>query len=141
MISQEANTRREATGERPLRIVILDDEEFVGDALSMMLQLECKHAEILRFTAPEPAMQELVRLAPDLFTTDWNHPGIPCPEMLRLLVARQAKYPVFVVSAHSEWIEKNGLLREFIEAGLNITLLAKPFRAERLRSALAANFG
>ena len=105
-----------------------------------MLQNEFKDAKILTFEDANEAMQEITREAPDLFTTDWNHLALPCPEMFRQLIAQGAKYPIFVISACGERIATDGRLREFTDAGLNVTLIAKPFRWEDVRTHFAQYF-
>jgi DNA-binding NtrC family response regulator len=126
---------------RILRIVIMDDEPFVGEAMKIMIRGWFNDATVLTFTDAEKALQELAREVPDLFTTDWNHPKHLCPEMFRLLAAKKTKCPIFVISADSDRVEANGALKEYSDLGLNITLRSKPFTAEWLHGELAKYLG
>jgi CheY-like chemotaxis protein len=131
----------ERKSSRPLRIVMLDDEPTVLDNLKTVLEFELDDAKILTFTDDEEALQELTREDPDLFTTDWYHPKIPCGEMLRILASRQVKYPIFVISGYAESDMAKGLVRQFVAQGLNVTLLAKPWEPDQLRSLLLKHLG
>jgi DNA-binding NarL/FixJ family response regulator len=126
---------------RAPRIVILDDEPFVSECIKMLVRFYFNDAGILTFTDAEEALQELMREDPDLFTTDFNHPKIPCDEILRLLAARKVKYPIFVISAWAEWLKPEKLLDEFVDQGLNVSLLSKPFTLEQLRALLLKHLG
>jgi DNA-binding NtrC family response regulator len=121
---------------RPLRIVILDDEPFACDALRMVLQFDLPNAEILTFTNVAAALEELEREDPDLFTTDFEHPGTKGDELLQILAERKAKYPVFVISSYGESLASNDFLKRFLDQGLNVSLVSKPFSVEELRSLL-----
>jgi DNA-binding NtrC family response regulator len=122
---------------RPPRIVVLDDEPFTCDALRMLLRLALPYAEILTFTDVEAALEELEREDPDLFTTDYEHPGMRGDELLQLLAARKAKYPVFLISAYGESLALNDFLERFLYQGLNVSLVSKPFTLEQLRPLLS----
>jgi DNA-binding NtrC family response regulator len=117
------------------RIVILDDEPTACDAIRMMLQLALPNAEILTFTNVEAALEELEREDPDLFTMDFQHPGMKGDKLLQLLAKRKVKYPVFVISAWGGMIEQE--LLKPVAQGLNVTLLPKPFTHEQLRLLLS----
>jgi DNA-binding response OmpR family regulator len=114
---------------RPLRIVMLDDEPCVLDALKIIMQFVFNDAKILTCTGSEEALQELAQEAPDLFTTDWAHPTFPGEALLRVLAEKKVTYPIFVISARAEYIE-------YLDQGLNVSLLSKPFTLEQLRSLL-----
>lgn len=128
-----AGTAVEPRRKKPLRIITLDDEPFVLDATSMMIRFRFDDAIVLSFTDAEEALHELEREDPDLFTTDWNHPGrLHGGELLQVLANRGAKYPIFVMSAYAEYIQGKNLLRNFVAQGLNVSLISKPFTAEQL---------
>jgi two-component system response regulator ChvI len=131
----------ERKSSRPLRIVMLDDEPTMLDNLKTVLEFELDDAKILTFTDGEEALQELTREGPDLFTTDWYHPKIPCGEMLRALAARKVKYPIFVISGHAESDMAKGLVRQFVAQGLKVTLLSKPWTVGQLRALLLEHLG
>jgi CheY-like chemotaxis protein len=126
---------------RPPRIVVLDDEPLACDALRLMLHLESPNAEILTFTDTEQALQALMRNDPDLFTTDMCHPGLTCEQMFRFLAARRVKYAIFVISAWAESDRAKEMVRQYVDQGLNVTLLEKPYTLEQLRSLLSKHLG
>jgi DNA-binding NtrC family response regulator len=140
-ISRDTPGRVEITTEplktSPPRIVVLDDEPLTCDALRMVLHLELPYAEILTFTSVEAALGELQREDPDLFTTDYEHSGMRGDELLQLLAARKAKYPVFLISSYGESLASNDFLERFLYQGLNVSLLSKPFLVEQLRALLS----
>ena len=118
---------------RPLRIVMLDDEPLVLDAVKLMLGFDLPNSFFLTFTDAESALQELEWKAPDLFTTDWNHAKMRCDEMLQVLAAKRVKYPVFVISVYAQ--EKDVL--PYKGPDLQVAFLAKPFLLEDLRRLLS----
>lgn len=122
---------------RPLRIVITDDEPFVLDALKMALKLVVHDATILSFDSAKEALVESGRQEPDLFTTDYMHPGITGAETLQTLAARKVKHPVFVISACEP--EEEVLL--FAGPDLDVTLLRKPFLLADFRHLMSIHFG
>jgi CheY-like chemotaxis protein len=119
---------------RPLRIVSLDDEPFMGEALKMMLQFDFPDSQVLTYTDAELALQELEQEDPDLFITDWNHPGrLHGDGLLQVLASKGARYPVVVASAYAASIASQNVLDQFLDLGLKVTLLPKPFLIEDLR--------
>ena len=65
-----------------LRVVILDDEEFVRAAYSMILRHWFEAIDLHMFGDAASAWDELARNEPDLFITDIHHAGMSCSEML-----------------------------------------------------------
>jgi DNA-binding response OmpR family regulator len=89
-----------AATKRPLRIVALDDEPLVAEWMEMFFKLIFPDSKVVTFTRSHEAFAELQRESPDLFTTDWNHAGMSCGEMLLRLAEKKVKYPILVISAH-----------------------------------------
>jgi len=126
---------------RPLRIVSLDDEPFVGDALKMMIGFDFPDSIVLTYTDAELALQELERRDPDLFITDWNHRGrLHGGKLLQVLADKGVTYPILVITAYAESIAfGNGKgLDQFTDQGLNVKLQSKPFLLGDLRPHLSA---
>jgi FixJ family two-component response regulator len=121
---------------RTLRIVIMDDEDWLREAYSIMLRGWYDGAEVLKFDDPRAALQELSRSHTDLFITDIHHSGMSGAEMLEHLAERKVKYPILVISAalsmHGE-DERRGW-----GPGLNVSFLSKPMSAEEFRTAVEA---
>lgn len=126
---------------KSFRIVVLDDEPFVCQALQLVLRSDLPYSFIFTFTNAESALQELERQDPDLFTTDWNHPGRLHGEgLLRVLASRGARYPIFLMTAYAECIQQE-LLKRYADQGLNIALLSKPFSLDGLRRLVSTHLG
>jgi len=127
---------------RPFRIVALDDESFLVECLKLMIENAFQDAEVLVFTDAEEAVEELAQNPPDLFTTDWNHPGkLHGAGLLDVLAGRKIKYPIIVISAYANTIQSKDALRSFLDKGLRISLLSKPFTLEELHSLLFKHLG
>ena len=112
---------------------MLDDESCLLGAMEMILRIVLPDSEILTFDDAKAALQELERQDPDVFTTDWNHPGLNGGQLLQILANKGIKYPVVVISACA--VSKS--LDDFVGQGLNVTLLSKPFTLEGLRRVIA----
>jgi CheY-like chemotaxis protein len=126
---------------RPLRIVMLDDEPCFLDCLKLITEGWFRDATILTFGNSRDAMQELTREDPDLFTTDINHVGLCCTEMLQHLAVRRVKYPIFVISASADSDTAKWLVRPLADQGLNLTLLPKPFLVDEFWWLLLTHIG
>ena len=126
---------------RPLRIIMVDDVDTTLQSLKLMMQYLLHEATILAFGSAHEGLREVEREAPDLFTTNWTHDGMPGPEILERLVAMKVRCPIFVISAAIEAIKATDFLREYKNQGLNITFLPKPFMSEQLRPLLLKHLG
>lgn len=121
---QDAAVRRT----RPPRIVMLDDVSGVLEMLTALMRGYYPDAEILTFAEAHRAYAELLRQPPDLFTTDVCHAPPDGDDLLRMLSARPARYPIFVISS---CVSTPDMLRPgSIGPGMNVSFLPKPFRAE-----------
>jgi hypothetical protein len=134
---------------RPIRIVILDDEEGPRRSYVAILKGCWQHGEeILEFEDARDAWQELSRTDTDLFITDIGHVGISCKEMLTRLAERKVKYPVLVISCmlgdyeidgkkypERAWVKE---VRRDWRPNLNVTFLSKPFTVKEFRTAFEA---
>jgi CheY-like chemotaxis protein len=126
---------------RPLRIIMVDDDVCVLGGIELMMQYLRPEDTTLTFHWAGDALKEVERQHPDLITTDWNHAGMPGAEILERLAAMKLRCPIFVLSASADIVQKGNLLRDYVAAGLNVTLLAKPFLLEDLRLLLSLHLG
>jgi DNA-binding NtrC family response regulator len=119
---------------RPLRIVILDDEETCRESYRVMLQGWYEGIVVVQCHAGDKAWEELSRTEPDLLITDHAHPGMSCHEMLERLAARKAKFPIFLISAGA-FLLPEAALRSARE-NLNFSSWDKPLDVYQFRQAL-----
>ncbi len=107
---------------RKLRIVLLDDERYMLMLLEAYLKEWFDNVELHQFRHGDDAWRELEQTPPDLFITDWQHPGLDGGALLRKLAEQHTKTPVLLLTAlEYECIE------EFAKSGLKIVFLQKPF--------------
>jgi len=110
------------------RIVLLDDEPILLDALGLTIERSLKQATILKFSDPQLALQEILRTPPNLFTTDINHSSLSCEELLRSLASNQAKFPIFVISSDKKkWQELSPVVQAL---NIDVTFIEKPWRVD-----------
>jgi DNA-binding response OmpR family regulator len=135
-----ADTLALANAPRGLRVIILDDEEGPRESYKIILNDYFKNLEVREFTNGNEAWTELSRTHPGLFITDLRHLGLDCFEMLRRLAESRASFPIFVITAF-ETPDSLRLLREFENAGLNLTYMHKPITVQQFRGELLKHFG
>ena len=107
---------------KKLRIVLLDDEKYMLQLLEMYLREWFNQVDLVQFQNGDNAWQELSQTEPDLFITDWRHPGLDGGELLRKLAEKPLKTPVLMLTAHDK-----DCVDEFAASGLKIVFLQKPF--------------
>jgi DNA-binding NarL/FixJ family response regulator len=110
------------------------------ESYRVLLQSWYEGIVVVQCHTGDEAWEQLSRADPGLFITDLYHTGLSCREMLRLLAARQVKYPIFVISGY-ESEEIKALVRQLMDRGLNVTFVAKPPTVVQLRSLLSKHLG
>ena len=119
----------------PLRIVVVDDEEFLVQVIEHMIRAKFDVA-VQPFTSSEAAWEELERTSPDMLIVGGVMPP-PCgEEIVRRLMARKATLPILVVSG---LLSADDVLSWF-PAAPNISFLQKPFSAEQLYAEIEKHF-
>jgi CheY-like chemotaxis protein len=131
---------------RPPRIVIVDDEEFMGEIIEWLVKEELVNVTVLRFQNRDTAWEELQRADPDLLITDMNNDNIPGRteymgmsgwELLPRLAERRVSYPVLVVSGSFLMPGWEAAARRAGGRELDAWYVTKPFTAELFRRVLA----
>jgi CheY-like chemotaxis protein len=125
------------------RIVFIDDEEWLQQLVEPLIRKYFKEITLLKFRNRNTAWQELLRADPDLLITDLrndNDPTLPGStkedlgmsgfDLLGLLAARQAKYPVLVISGSLSISRMEGWAKKCAGPNLNVSYLTKPFTPE-----------
>ena len=119
----------------PLRIVLVDDEEFFVLILAQMLRSRYD-ATIQPFTSSQAAWEELERTSPDMLIVGGVMPP-PCgEEIVRRLMARNVSYPILVVSGYLS----AGDVLSWFPAAPNISFLQKPFDPGQLHAEIEKHF-
>jgi DNA-binding response OmpR family regulator len=123
---------------RPPRIVLLEDEHWLREMLDLAIHQCFRDANVLSFDDGDKAWQELLRVEPDLFITDINHPGkLYAGEMLQSLAAKNVKFPILVHSGLATEEE----VRQCGGFDLNLSFLKKPYTAEQFYAELSKHLG
>jgi CheY-like chemotaxis protein len=109
------------------RILVVDDEPFVCDAVKMMLNFD-GHAVETAGSAQE-ALDQLEKQQYDLVITDYSMPGMKGDELAGAIKARNPSQPVVMITAYAE------ILPTPVKAV--DCLVSKPFLLENLREAIS----
>lgn len=126
----KANFPAQLSKTRPLRIVVVNDEEGPIESIKIiLLKWFNKDAVVLTFYDSEKAWEELLRTPPDLLITDDIMPVLGGMEIVRRLADRKAAYPVILTTSF-ERSELDVCVRDCVNRGLKIKLLDVPFDIE-----------
>ena len=122
---------------RQLRIVVVDDDEWLCEMVKAVISANFKNFAVQTFQSGEQAWQELLRADPDFLITDIVRAGMTGYEMLPLLAERKVRYPILVTSGYA----KEQDVRECAGTHLNLTFWPKPYRIEQLTEYLIQQLG
>lgn len=113
------------------RILVVDDEPFVCDAVRMMLAFDGHLVETA--SNGKDALAMMAKGKFDLVITDYEMPTMKGDELAAAIKARDPKQPVVMITAYAEKLqsEKNPL------TGVDF-VISKPFLLENLREAIAS---
>jgi CheY-like chemotaxis protein len=116
---------------RRRRILVVEDDEMVRDAVAMMLSVD-DHEVVTASNAAE-ALGFLERGSYDVIVSDLRIPNMDGPRFYRELKQRwpAALPPIIFMTGHAEDPESARFLRE-----TGVPVLAKPFTPESLRQAV-----
>jgi len=117
----------------PLRIIMVDYEPSVLNALQYLIQDAFKHVTAKLFLNSGEAWQELAQADPDVLIMEYRMPGLSGQEMLQRLMERKAACRIVVIATLEAFEQP---VREFASRGLNVAFLPKPFGAEGFREAM-----
>jgi CheY-like chemotaxis protein len=112
------------------RILVVDDEPFVCEAVKMMLAFD-GHSVMSTNSAKE-ALIILNSEKFDLVITDFAMPVMKGDELAVLIKKRFPKQPVVMITAYAEMLESSGKALPGVDY-----LIGKPFLLENLRDVLA----
>jgi len=112
------------------RILVVDDEPFVCDALKMMLVFDGHIVETA--SNAKAALEQFENGKFDVVITDYLMPDMRGDELAIRIKALKPKQPIVMITAHDEMLRASGNPLTGIDA-----LISKPFLLENLREAIA----
>src|SRR5438309_11782070 len=112
------------------RILVVDDEPFVCDAVKMMLTFDGHVVETASNGKEALAMFEVGKF--DLVITDFAMPNRKGDELAAAIKARAPKQPVVMITAYAEMLQSSGNPLKGVDF-----IISKPFLLENLRQAIA----
>src|ERR1044071_7299655 len=112
------------------RILVVDDEPFVCDAVKMILDFDGHIVETANNARDALAMFEEGKF--DLVITDFAMPAMKGDELAAAIKARAPKQPVVMITAYAEMLQSSGNPLKGVD-----WIISKPFLLENLRDAIA----
>ena len=112
------------------RILVVDDEPLVCDAVKMMLDFD-GHLVKTAGNGKE-ALAKFQEGQFDLVITDFEMPGMKGDELAAAIKAQAPNQPVVMITAYAEMLQASGNPLTGIDC-----LISKPFLLENLREAIA----
>ena len=116
------------------RILVVDDEPFVCDAVKMMLNFDGHVVETANSAQEALAIFEKGKF--DLVITDYAMPNMKGDELAAAIKARAPKQPVVMITAYAEMLQSSGNPLKGVDF-----VISKPFLLENLREAIAKTTG
>jgi CheY-like chemotaxis protein len=114
----------------PCRILVVDDEPFVCDAVKMMLNFDGHIVETASNGKEALALFENGKF--DLVITDFAMPSMKGDELAAAIKARSPNQPVVMITAYAEMLQTAGHPLKGVDF-----VISKPFLLENLREAIA----
>jgi CheY-like chemotaxis protein len=112
------------------KILVVDDEPFVCDAVKMMLTFDGHDVATANDAKEALAVFEKGKF--DLVITDFAMPGMKGDELAAAIKARAPGQPVVMITAYAEMLQSSGKQLPGVDF-----LVSKPFLLEHLRAAIA----
>jgi len=112
------------------RILVVDDEPFVCEAVKMMLAFDGHSVKTTNSAKEALAILESEKF--DLIITDFAMPAMKGDEFAALVKKRFPKQPVIMITAYAEMLQSSGNALPGVDY-----LIGKPFLLENLREGIA----
>jgi len=116
------------------RILVVDDEPFVCDAVKMMLTFDGH--EVYTANSAREALDVFEKDKFDLVITDFAMPVMKGDELAVAIKERAPGQPVIMITAYAEMLETSGNPLSGVDR-----MIGKPFLLDDLREAIAAVLG
>lgn len=114
----------------PKRILVVDDEPFVCDAVKMMLEFDGHKVETA--SSARAALESFVPDKYDLVITDYAMPQMKGDELALRLRERAPEQPIVLITAYAEMLKASQSPLVGIDG-----VVSKPFLLEDLRATIA----
>jgi CheY-like chemotaxis protein len=111
------------------RILVVDDEPFVCDAVKMMLTFDGHEVETA--SNGKDALSKFEDGKYDLVITDFSMPNMKGDELAAAIKARSPKQPVVMITAYAEMLQSSGNTLPGVDL-----VISKPFLLDNLREAI-----
>src|SRR5215831_20946303 len=112
------------------KILVVDDEPFVCDAVKMMLEFDGH--DVHTANNAKEALERFDQGRFDLVITDFAMPVMKGDELAAAIKARSPGQPVVMITAYAEMLQTGGHPLKGIDF-----VVSKPFLLENLREAIA----
>ncbi len=112
------------------RILVVDDEPLVCDAVKMMLEFDGHEVQTAR--SGKDALAMLAKRHFDLVITDYEMPSMKGDELAAAIKAHSPRQPVVMITAYAEMLQASGNPLTGVDL-----IISKPFLLENLREAIA----
>jgi two-component system, NtrC family, response regulator PilR len=121
---------KNAPATTPKRILVVDDEPFVCDAVKMMLEFDGHKVETA--SSARMALEVFVPGKFDLIITDYAMPHMKGDELALRLRERSPDQPVILITAYAEMLKASQSPLNGVDG-----VVSKPFLLDDLRAAIA----
>ena len=118
-----------STAHSQRKILVVDDEPFVCDAVKMMLTFDGHEVETACNGKEALSMFENGKY--DLVITDFSMPTMKGDELAAAIKAKSPKQPVVMITAYAEMLQSSGNPLTGVDF-----VISKPFLLENLREAI-----
>lgn len=115
---------------KPRRILVVDDEPFVCDAVRMMLTFDGHHVDTA--SSGQEALARYDQEKYDLVITDYAMPAMKGDELAMAIKSRTPGQPVVLITAYAEMLKASNQ-----PLGAVDFIISKPFLLENLREAIS----
>ena len=124
------STQMPAPRNQVWRILVVDDEPAVCDAIKMMLQFDGH--EVQTANGSKEALSLLEQGKFDLITVDYAMQGMQGDELAAVIKQRLPHQPIIMISAYAEMLKSSGNPLTGVDF-----IISKPFLLADLREAVA----
>jgi CheY-like chemotaxis protein len=118
------------SGNQARRILVVDDEPAVCDAIKMMLKFDGH--EVQTANGSKEALSLLEQGKFDLITVDYAMVGMKGDELAALIKQRVPHQPIIMITAYAEMLKSSGSSLTGVDG-----IISKPFLLADLRKAIA----